>query len=50
MTLMCNVATKKELLQPTWKIAISIENFITMVAKKNELSKPTHESSNNWLG
>lgn len=45
MTLMRNVATKKELLEPTWKIAISIENFTTLVAKKNKVSKPTHESS-----
>ncbi len=50
MTLMLNVATKKELLEPTWKIAISIENFTTLVAKKNKVSKPTHESSNTWLG
>lgn len=38
MTLMRNVATKKELLKPTWKIAISIENFTTLAAKKNKVS------------
>jgi hypothetical protein len=47
---MCNVVTNKELSQLTWKIAILVENFTTLAAKRNKVSKCTHESSNTWLG